>query len=494
MKRIISIISVLSILLGGTTSCKDWLEASSSTRLPDSKLLSDRDGFLSALSGIYIEMGSSRVFGGGLSFNGPDYAAQPYVYSATRSTKAFQEHEYQNTSVKTTVTQTWRYTYQSIANINLALSHLSEDKFTNDAEYNLVRGELLGLRAYLHFEIIRLWGTWDVTGTNAQKKTIPYVVTFDKEPTKQLSYEDTFRLLLADLNESITCLHDYDPIAGNLPESVLTSINTDGYWTNRQKHFNYYAALALKARYFQWVNDKQSAADLAKEVVAGADSSALVKWIDPEVLVSDVQDYYKDYSFSSEHIFSLEITNLTELASTLMIPTGGTIAGTCFPGAYIDDILYPATTPSGSTAGMEDVRGPAFQLRYNMGNYYCYKLYSPYSAQYRNRFPMISLPEMYYIQAENLIDKGDNAGALALLDEVRKHRGVIDAFPATAVAEDELMKEYYREMVNHGQLIYWLKHKQVTKSLYEPFILTGPKDLVFPYPDDEINYGRVQEL
>jgi len=55
------------------------------------------------------------------------------------------------------------------------------------------------------------------------------------------------------------------------------------------------------------------------------------------------------------------------------------------------------------------------------------------------------------------------------------------------------MREYYKEFLNEGQLIFWLKHKNVQQSLNPSFTVKGT-DLTFPYPDEEINYGRVQEL
>ena len=107
--------------------------------------------------------------------------------------------------------------------------------------------------------------------------------------------------------------------------------------------------------------------------------------------------------------------------------------------------------------------------------------------------PMIKISEMYYIIAENHIKQNQNAEALAVLDEVRSKRGVSTTLADDANAEEELMKEYYREFLSEGQMFYYLKHKNLTPKIWTDFSLTTD-DLIYPYPQSEIDYGRVQEL
>ena len=92
-----------------------------------------------------------------------------------------------------------------------------------------------------------------------------------------------------------------------------------------------------------------------------------------------------------------------------------------------------------------------------------------------------------------MIKDGNNAGALAKLDEVRSHRGISDTYSVEYSAEEELMKEYYREFMCEGQVFYYLKHTRLSTMLWPEFYLTED-NLIYPYPQDEIDYGRVQEL
>jgi hypothetical protein len=79
------------------------------------------------------------------------------------------------------------------------------------------------------------------------------------------------------------------------------------------------------------------------------------------------------------------------------------------------------------------------------------------------------------------------------MDIVRSHRGITSEYPVEVDAAVELNKEYYREFIGEDKLFYFLKYKNVEKSLSETFDLKA-SDLIYPYPDEEINYGRKQEL
>ena len=95
--------------------------------------------------------------------------------------------------------------------------------------------------------------------------------------------------------------------------------------------------------------------------------------------------------------------------------------------------------------------------------------------------------------AESYIADGNNEAALAELDKVRMHRGITDALASEVDAASELLLEYHREFIGEDKLFYYLKHKNVENSISSTFDVTASQ-LIYPYPDDEINYGRKQDL
>lgn len=499
MKRTYIPILVLGIA-GLFSSCETWLEATSETQIPADKLFESREGFQDALSGIYINMGSRNLYASFTTWFGLDEMVFPYSEASNSTLRLnIQRHNYNYSSVKALNEACWQKYYNVIANINLALRNLENkpEVFTCIQEYNLFKGELLALRALLHFDLMCIYGTDSWEGENADKLAIPYVTQYTSEVTGQVSYARTEALLFADLNAAIEALGQSDPVLlqGEEAARFEESCNMDGYWNNRTKHMNYYATLALAARIYQWKNDLTTAASYARQVIDGA-LGKIVDWVDVENLLTAASDDARDWTFSTEQLFSLEVTGLYDITMSDLFDITGIHYGMSIANSTVDNYLYVRFNPeTGSTAGAEDVRGPALQLRIGARGYYCYKLYgsSSYHAGYRNRIPIIRISEMYYILAENYIAQGNNRQALEMLDRVRTRRGIADEFPATTDAGTELLLEYYREFLCEGRLFFFLKHKQIEQSPIPGFTVNRA-DLVLPYPDDEINYGHIQEL
>ena len=267
MKKITILLASAGLLLG-LPSCDEWLTATSSTQISDTQLFSSRNGFQEALSGIYLCMAQPECYGRDYTWFVSDLTAFPYAAQHSNNYISLQNHNYTNAVSFPVFTSMWQSGYHAIANINKMLQELDarRDVVSDETEYRLFRGELLGLRAWIHFDILRMWGRENWDGENAGKMTVPYVRTYEKEPTVQNSYAETARMLMADVNEAISML-SADPIRGNVSESFLTTVNTNGFWDNRTRHLNYYAAKGLKARVLLWEGEHREAAELAQEII-----------------------------------------------------------------------------------------------------------------------------------------------------------------------------------------------------------------------------------
>lgn len=499
MKKIFVLFLSLAALVSAT-SCEDWLKATSSTQIQADDLFESKDGFKDALMGVYILMGGNKNYGAFLTYSTLDIASYPYSSFYGADKMSWQQHTYSTVTVLNEVKASWLNMYKVIANINEILNflELSESLFSDDLEYKLFLGELYGLRAYVHFDMMRLYGTASWTGENASKVTVPYVTAYTKEPTPQLSYEQTCQLLLSDINNALECLVD-DPVRGTVSDSFQNTCNAEGFWNNRTSRFNYYAAKALEARYYQWMKQYPEASAAAKEVIDELDGNHAVKWIDVEDQRIIISNDEKDWTFTPEHIFSLDITGLYVQAMSLLMPgASGAMGDVCHINQeFIDNVLYPMVDPNtGSLAGAEDIRGTAMLMKLGASSYDCYKLYgsSSYSRAYVNRMPLIKLPELYYIMADACIAADDSEGAFEILNTVRHNRGISDDLPDTADLALELNKEYMREFVNEGQIFFRLKSTGLEKYPAEDYFKLKASDFIFPYPTEELNYGRKQEL
>lgn len=515
MKKILPILAIFTVL-GILPGCNKWLEATSSSQISAEQLYSSRAGFHEALSGVYLAMGDQSCYGGNFTWFVNELTGSPVMIQNDKTFESFQRFQYTNSTSFPIVTAMWKSGYNVLANINKILLELDNhrDVVKDEREYALIRGELLALRAYIHFDMMRMWGVKDWGGDNAAKMAIPYVTEYKKEPTDQRTYTETVALLNADLNEAIRLLEE-DPIRGETSESFQQALNPDGFWDNRTFHLNWYAARALKARILLWQNRYDEAATLAREIIDEVFEKGIVSWVDPVEQLNKTSNDERDWTFSSEHLFTLEVTALydainlyylkaDQFASTVSLSTDVVTALYQTPVYYEFNEDGAEATPGFTMVG--DIRGPALMLKYAGRSYQIYKFYGTSSSTYRNHFPMIRLSELYMICAEAALRDHQLAQMLTILNTLHGHRGVEDEIPVTIAEsyqnyEDQaisfLWEEMVREFIGEGQLFYFVKRcgQEITSGYTQEMIPTNRYyQLTYPYPTEESSYGHIQEL
>lgn len=498
MKRILTYLFIATVSLGAA-SCSKWLEGTSSSQVADDKMFSSRNGFYEALTGVYISMTSESCYGRNFTFYSNELAAVNYNTVERSGFKSWQKHSYDDVTTTSTIESMWQSAYFTIANANKILSELDKrrDVVKDDWEYNMIRGEMLAVRAYIHFDLMRMFGLESWEGDNASKLTVPYVKEYSLNSTEQKSYSETKALLLEDIGAALKCLEG-DPVRGSEPENFDTYFNADGFWENRNLHLNYYAVEALAARVCFWAGEYEKAKEYAEDVIENTvEKDNLVQWIDADTFVKTSSNDERDWAFTSEHLFSLEVTDLYSLTTGYCY--GGDVIMT-LSSTIVEDTLFPRNTlTSEGYDGAEDVRGYAMHLKYGGTGYKSYKLYSSTSMAeaYRNRMPMIRISEMYYILAFIASAEGDFDAVRSDLRSVMSHRGYTDLnYPAEDFEMPaEIVKEVCREFIGEGQLFYWAKLSQKLSypSSASVVMTSDPSLLIYPYPTSETTYGHIQE-
>lgn len=471
------------------TSCKKgWLDVTSSTEIRAEDQFSSEAGFRDALMGVYIGMTDQSLYGKDMTYNLVDLLSQQYN-PLTSSALYYQAQQFNYKGIRSQpqINNIWNKSYSVIANINNALKYIDEKKeVLNSISYSIIKGELLGLRAFVHFDLLRLYGYGNLANRTdvSSKLAVPYVTEFSKELTAQRTYAETFALLNKDLNASLELLKE-DPIypkAGR-SENYFDEVNRLGFYNNREKRMNYYAAKALQARVLIWEG--------------GSANVRLAKTAAEEVIASSTADLVNgtaaaDPVLYKEHIFNLDVNGLIDIVNPLLVAQVGTQYDALFLNNSTAESLYETSNPS---IGLADIRFNtllesqargmvSIKLRQSASNYVG-----------RNAVPLIKLPEMYYIAAEAYLTE-NLSKAIEYLNTVRKSRGIIQEIPANASAatvKDELYKEYRKEFIGEGQLFFYFKR---TGQDHIPGLATGTiandKIYVLPYPDREIEFGRVQ--
>ena len=499
-------LAFLLIALAALQSCNKWLEATSTTQVSDVTLFSSRSGFQDALCGVYISMGDSNEYGQSWTWYVNELAYGPYAQQYSPVFTAIQNHDWEDNRVVSLIDMMWRAGYYSIANANKVLYELETkpEVVSDNTERNLMTGELLALRAYIHFDLMRMFGLVQLKEDDYGKFTVPYVTTYDKEPTPQKTYQETLELLEKDLDAAIELLAD-DPVRGNASESFMANANSDGFWDARDKRMNYFAAKALKARVLLFRYELDAAAAMAREVIDEATAAGVWRWVDADAMAKATSNDIVDWTFSTEQLFALDVTGLQSMTDAYIF--NGIIAGSSsilIDKSVADLSLFNPVDISAS----EDIRGPALMLKFVGNQYRPYKYYntSSYNEAYRNRIPMIRISEMYMIIAEVAAEKGDRETLFQALSEIRSHRGIQDPSPENVDPNfvspnywlSGVLMEYVREF--NGESIAYYASRRLPGKIHawinsdNDWIVRIHDLTPYPYPVDEVSYGRHQDL
>lgn len=493
---------IIILLIGcATLSCEDWLKETSGTEMSIDGQFESEDGFRDALTGVYLGMQEPKLYAMNLTWHFIEFISQQYAQISGMYNIYLLSYQYQQNRVVPYIDNIWQGQYNLIANINIMLLEL--EKRQDDVSplfYKLMKGELLGLRAFFHFDLLRLYGygDWSNRTDLDSRYTIPYVTKYTKDLTPQLSYTETFKLIEKDLAEALELLkEDYIYGAHADDNTYYTNVNGNhGFFTYyRNYRMNYYAVRALQARTWLWEGSPESKAKAlaaAEEVI----ESDIWAWVNPRSLTNSNPDN-RDMTFTNEHIFAIHVADLKDIIGVWFDASNPNATyERCFLTEKRAQTVYEADKVENEL----DIRYINLIERQGSGlrNYAPRKLFqSENNSNYGQRIPLIRVTEMFYIAAECLTTgPNKNYGkAIEYLNTVREKRNITQPL-SSDLTESEIMneitKEYMKEFVCEGQLFYHYKRLGFTEILGYIGTMTD-KEYMLPYPVSEVTYGnRVQ--
>ena len=494
MKKVRDIFCVL-LLLCTTMSCENWLDVDPKTEIKSELMFHSESGFKDALMGVYLTLRDPELYGKEATWGFVDAIGQQTdiqdqaaaYYNASR-------YNYSQTSGVSDAL--WAKAFNAIVNLNNMLENLDEQQnlFT-PATYGVLKGEALGLRAFLHFDLVRLfgWGNLAKKPENLEKLCMPYMTKYDKVLTKQLTVGEVLAHIEEDLLASIELLNNSDPY-GLAPKSDDYDLpNEDKFFDNREKRFNYWAAVCTLTRVYMWMGRKREALPLATSFI---DKGGRTSWIDSYT----IDAYYekdRDLTFSREHVFALDIAELFESVKHYIDPNANK------PNRNAD-LLYHSSERANKL--FEAVNGVSTDYRYkrwyNKVNDYFdgwafYKYWEVEEYSHGSVLPLIRKPEMYYMAAECLLETGnaaDRIKAIEYLNTVRDNRGIakLGNDMTAGTVQDEITKEYQREFIGEGQLFYYYKRLGFEKI---PYSTKPGSDAVYvvPLPSGDVGLGGMED-
>ena len=513
---------ILPVLFGMLfCSCEDYLNVGAETDLTQEQIYSTDEGFHKALIGIYVGMASPNLYGAQLTWEGLDILALHYENLSGGNYQNFFKHDYTKSDTKSFINNSWNGLYNLIYRCNDLLENLEKRKNeVNPVNYEMLRGEALALRAYFHFDLLRLFGHGNYANRSAElanKYTIPYVTKTGKEITQQATYAEVFKYLKADLNEAAKLLWGENGenccFTYNNTETEAEDLNahfgaaegnSEDFYTSLYYHnktrMHYFAARAILARVLMWEGTEEGKNEvlnfIENEWIPAGEDNGYDAW-DPCTRMSGT---YYNRIMTGENILQLWVSGLNDVignAFTWQLSAGsynyyGILQLTA--AMYQNTFEYNA----GSNVGLGDFRATKFYEKNTNGKYLITKLYQyegvhnfvNVMGSYGNRIPLISTPEYYYYAAEIYAERGDYVNALTYLNSIRNVRGISANILDPTIFKEELLKEWQKEYIALGHLFF--HYKRLGLEDVHGTAMNDEK-YVLPFPEDEVITGNREQ-
>ena len=449
-------------------SCENWLDVSPKSDIKVEDLFSTQEGFEDAVMGVYSLMTLPDVYGANLSFGYADVLAAYYTVGTKSAFYEASKYNYSEAGEEGRLSSIWSLMYKGIANLNSILKHVDErQEVFGENDFYLYKGEVLALRAMLHFDLLRLFAPSMKVGE--KEKAIPYMDSYTHLAQPRLSVREVLDCVIRDLNEARDLMRPYDSFGPQYAEDEAedTPASVDRY----KSRMRYYSATALLARVYLYAGETGKALTAAKEIIGEADGEMI-----PIFRMASNADV-SDPLFEEEIVFALSKNNLADEID-----------------AYFSDVAAATATDEGSrylrmrltskdkiyrsqNAADIEFREMWFMQAGNDKNYVTLSKYM--SA---GHICLLRVSELFLIAAECA---PSNADRLKYMNRYRVHRGLTELNEMG----DAVHEEYRKEFIGEGQLFFYYKRKNKSKIGPDDKTIVPEDVYVMPRPVAEDELG-----
>lgn len=467
--KIVSYIYVLCALMMAT-ACENFLDITPQGQVKRDDLLSTPEGVEDAMYGAYSQMRSTSLYGKELSYSALDVLAQYFESYGNNKVEALLKYDYKHSTVESMFEGTWVEMYKNISNVN---SILNSSLVANATGYpaKIYRGEALGLRAFMHFDLLRIYA--EQVTLKPEALGIPYATEFSLNTPDFLKVSEVYERIIADLLLAEQLLADEDQYAGNRT-----------FMTMRQIHFNIHAVHATLARVYLTMGDYENALKYAMKVI-NESGHTLLKYTE---VLGDVAGILS----RKETIFGIQSS--TDFYSNVYNDLWLTTSFYSLNPRDDYATVYEAN-------GEEDFRLGSFFETQMSGSVRFIKVLDKYKVEGNESsrpadmiqgLNLIRLPEMYYIASECQVNANELDKAADLLDKVRISRGVtaLDRTNLSAtMMQNAINEERYKELIGEGQTFFNMKRQNLPITTIDGATITPTSSVyVVPIPDIEYEY------
>lgn len=323
MKRIFIFLFILISPL--ISSCDKWLDVKPTTQVTTDELFGTYAGFCNALNGCYIKLKERDLYGERLTMSNIESIAQLWRVNQTGRLQDYElkAFNYGGDNAKAAANSIYAGLYNVIAQTNMIINNMDSygSVIKDPVSKAIIEGEAYAIRAFSHFDALRLFG--QVPNDATINVSLPYaeMVSSSTLP-KYYNYNDFVAKVEADLNKAESILKGKDPIfkytfnhlnifnTGQIGNTVLD----DDFHGFRQNRFNYWAVRALQARFYLYIGNKEKAYTIAKSIIEakGVDGNELIT-------LSGLNDINAGYlACPSECLMMLNTHNIMSYSPTVL--------------------------------------------------------------------------------------------------------------------------------------------------------------------------------
>lgn len=457
-----SLFLFLSLLI---SSCANFLDVNPKAEVVDKDMFSSRQGCEDAVMGLYGELKSPKLYGerwnwGVFDVLSQDFSAGDEVYNYLEV--------YNYNDAQKMIDTMWIEPYKVIGYSNNIINNLemrTEDRFSLQ---DLYLGEAYGIRAMLHFDLVRAFAPHVELKPNVQG--IPYVTKYSFKHTPFSTVTQVYDFIIADLKKAQEYLEsDEQNIIYPRPkdEDIKSS-----FLKGRQMHFNYYAATALLARVLWTKGAYSEARTEAMKVIRSQKFPLAEKDEIPNLIAGVLSPKETLWGIYSNSYIDLTKNRLNTNASWISnIPYQASL-GAQYPMTY--DYIYSLYL--GDNAGVDSRLNwfrPAIEgIKTNN----CLKVVDSFIIKEETNTPtkrgfydgisMMKVSEMYYIVAEAYLRENQKDQAAPYINSVLLSRGLTPLESRNPIIDPSiefLYNERHKDMYCEGQR--WFDMKKLNMNI-----------------------------
>lgn len=510
MKKIYFNIISLMLIAISFSSCSDWLNINPSDEIKEDYLFETGDGYQTALNGIYRKMATFDLYGSNLTWGIVDAWGQAYSMKKAptsgggQAMKKIANFNFTNSQLTPTTDQLWKSAWNVIANCNELIQRAEAADTTifyrGDYERKLILSEAIGLRAYMHFDLLRIYAP--APAANPGSKTyIPYVNHYPAYVNENLSVSDCLEHIIADLKTAQAELYSLEGEKTTTLDPntrfVMSFSGKNLFFSLRGYRLNYWATTALLARVYLYAGMKEEAYKQARILIEeeskyGFFAATTSSYDGPDDIKFGNIKMYENIIFG---LYSP--TELVDWDAEINHESDGADESEqyylCWTSGMVDK--YFAEEKDNDWRYLYQFESKNYGRYYRPLKYYKQSESATYGPVNNQTIPMIRMSEIYYIAAESIFDPADPAKvaeAKSYLKWVKMGRGIrnpqLDDISTTEQFMGALINEERREFVGEGQTLFIYKRlNRVLPSADNSDEAPRDEIYVLPKPTSESN-------